>query len=280
LLRAGSLTSCRVLETAPHRTIATFRLTFPMTSSSPQPVTISQRASAFLRRNRVLLVLLAADAASKIAAFLMLPNAETVEVAPGIKFFLAVNDWGVMGGVHGIGAVTANPSYTLFLAFGLLVFAAVIYRLGQSSLTFGWRVVMGTAVFLFVAFAAQAFAKPLSHITMPSDVVVMTIRLAALMVAIAFYAVARSPMPRAIFTMFAAGALSNALSYTYPPFEVVDFLMVPIQPFLSMLGPGVSAETTVGVINFADLYLFTVPFLVALWMPAALFLRWRARPVG
>lgn len=236
-----------------------------------------QRAAEFLGRHRLLLALVGLDAATKIAAFLLLPHGETVRVLPGLNLFLAVNDWGVMGGVHGIGAVTRNPAYTMFLACGLLVFAHVIVRLGESKLAFGWRVVMGTAVFLAVAFLSEGLAKPLSHISMPSDVVVMTIRLAALLVAVAFYSVSRAPMPTLVFTFFAAGALSNAASYLYPPFEVVDFLMVPIQPLLSVLGSNASPETTVGVINLADLYLFTVPFLVLAWPLVAVVSRLRRR---
>jgi lipoprotein signal peptidase len=247
-----------------------------MTDRSSHSV-LALRASEFLGRHRLLLALIAADAITKIVAFLVLPLGESISVMPGLRLFLAVNDWGVMGGVHGIGTVTSNPAYTTFLAFGLLLFAHVIVKLGNSTLAFGWRFLMGLAVFLAVAFLAEGLARPLSHISMPLDVVVMTIRLAALLVAVAFYSVSRAPMPRLIFTFFAAGALSNAASYLYPPFEVIDFLVVPISPFLALLGPGASAETTVGVINLADLYLFTVPFLVAAWPPAALFRCFRRR---
>lgn len=242
-----------------------------MTDRARQSVPFARRAAEFLAHHRLLLALVAIDAITKILAFLLLPLGETVPVLPGLNFFLAVNDWGVMGGVHGIGAVTANPAYTMFLALGLLVFAHMIVRLGESSLAFGWRFVMGLGVFLAVAFLSEGLAKPLSHISMPLDVVVMTIRLAALVVAVAFYSVSRAPMPRLIFTFFAAGALSNSASYLYPPFEVIDFLVVPIGPFLEAFGSGASAETTVGVINMADLYLFTVPFLVVAWPPVGMF---------
>jgi len=251
-----------------------------MTDRSPQSLPIARRATGFLSRNRLLLALIALDAVTKIVAFLVLPHGETVTLLPGLKLFLATNDWGVMGGVHGIGTVTANPAYTLFLALGLLVFAHVIVKLGESNLAFGWRLLMGTAVFLAVAVLSEGLAQPLSHISMPTDVVVMTIRLAALVVAVAFYSVSRAPMPLLMFTFFAAGALSNAASYLYPPFEVIDFLVVPISLLLGMLRPGVSAETTVGVINFADLYLFTVPFLLLAWPPAAVLGYLRRRQVS
>lgn len=248
-----------------------------MTARSNQNVPIARGAAEFLGRHRLILSLIALDALTKLLAFVFLPHGQTITVLPGLQLFLAVNDWGVMGGVHGIGAVTSNPAYTLFLAFGLLLFAHVIVRLGETTLAFGWRFVLGTVAFLAVAFLSEGLAKPLSHISMPIDVVVMTIRLAALVVAVAFYSVSYAPMPRLIFTFFAAGALSNAASYLYPPFEVIDFLMVPIGPFLAALGSGASAETTIGVVNLADLYLFTVPFLLLAWPPAAIvrFLRRR-----
>jgi lipoprotein signal peptidase len=251
-----------------------------MTARSPQTVPLSRRAAEFLGRNRLLLFLISLDALTKLLAFVFLPHGEPISVLPGLHLFLAVNEWGVMGGVHGIGPVTSNPAYTMFLALGLLLFAHVIVRLGETSLAFGWRFVVGTGVFLAVAFLSEALAKPLSHISMPLDVVVMTIRLAALVVAIAFYSVSRAPMPSIIFTFFAAGALANAASYLYPPFEVIDFLMVPIGPLLAVLDPGASAETTRGVINLADLYLFTVPFLLAAWPPLALLRFVRRRMSG
>jgi len=239
--------------------------------------TTPRRVGELLRRHRLLLLLLVADVATKVAAFGLLPHGQPVPVLPGLTLYLAVNDWGVMGGVHGIGAVTANPAYTMVLALGLFVFALVILRLGASSLGFGWRVLAGTAVFMGVAFAAQAVAIPLAHLTLPADVIVMTIRMAALTVSLAFYAASTAPLPRAAFTFFAAGALANALSYTYPPFDVVDFLMVPIQPVLGLLGgsPEAVSESTVGVINLADLYLFAFPLLLLAWPPSALFLRTR-----
>jgi lipoprotein signal peptidase len=272
LLRTVSLTSCRPsFDAAPESGDPTLRRAFQMTDRARQSVPFAPRAADFLARHRLLLALIAIDAITKIVAFLFLPLHETVSVLPGLELFLAVNDWGVMGGVDGIKAVTANPAYTMFLALGLLVFAHVIVRLGESSLAFGWRFLMGLGVFLAVAFLSEGLAKPLSHISMPLDVVVMTIRLAALVVAVAFYSVSQAPMPRLIFTFFAAGALSNSASYLYPPFEVIDFLMVPIGPVLAALGEGAAAETKVGVINMADLYLFAVPFLVAAWLPVGMF---------
>jgi lipoprotein signal peptidase len=259
----------------PSPTTSTLRHAFHMTERSTQSASVAQRAAGFLGRHRLLLTLIGLDAATKVAAFLLLPHGETVHLLPGLQLFLAVNDWGVMGGVYGIGPVTKNPAYTMFLALGLLVFAHVIVRLGESRLAFGWRLVMGTAVFLVVAFLSEGFAKPLSHISMPSDVVVMTIRLAALVVAVAFYSVSRAPMPTLVFTFFAAGALSNAASFLYPPFEVIDFLVVPIGPILDVLGSSEPGASMRGVINLADLYLFTVPLLVLAWPPVALVSRLR-----
>lgn len=244
------------------------------------PTPFSQRLRDFVYRHRLLLLLLAVDIATKVAAFGLLPHGRAVALMPGVTLYLAVNDWGVMGGVHGIGAVTAAPAYTMFLAFGLFLFAVVVLRLGASTLGLGWRVLTGTMVFLAIAFAAQAIAVPFAHLTLPADVIVVTIRVAALAVSVAFYAASTAPIPRAAFTFVAAGALANAASYAYPPFEVIDFLMVPIQPVLALLGSAAGAasggtEGVVGVINMADLYLLVFPLLLAAWPPLALLRRSR-----
>lgn len=233
--------------------------------------TFSRRLASFLLRHRALLLLVLADTVTKVAAFELLPHGRPVSVLPGLSFYLAVNDWGVMGGVHGIGAVTASPAYTIVLAIGLVLFALLVLRLGNSSLGFAWRIAIGTLAFFVVAFAAQAVQIPFAHVTMPANAIVMTIRMAALTVALAFYAVSSAPVPRVAFTLFAAGALGNAASYTYPPFEVIDFLMIPIEPVFALIGK--SGEAMVGVINLADLYIFTFPLLLLAWVPAALLQR-------
>lgn len=236
----------------------------------------SSRSFASLRRHRVLAGLLIADIATKLAAFHLLPEHEPVAVLPGLRLYLAVNEWGVMGGVEGIRTVTANPAYTMLLAFGLILFAITIVRLGSSSLAFGWRVVAGTLVFFAVASAAQALAAPLAHLELPARLVVATIRFAALAVSLAFYAASSAALPRAAFTLLAAGALANAASYAYPPFEVVDFVMVPLQPLFALFGREAIADgSAVGVVNLADMYLFAVPMVLLAWPASALLERMR-----
>lgn len=224
----------------------------------------------WLAGHSLLLLLVGIDVATKVAAFTMLPLGQVVTVLPGIDFYLAVNDWGVMGGVHGIGAVTGTPSYTMTLALGLVLLAAVIVRLASSGLSFAWRLLIGTGAFFAVAFAAQAAGVALAGVAAPPELVVVSIRLAALAVSLALYAASSSPLARAAFTLFAAGGLANAVSFLYPPFEVVDFLVVPIAPVLVALGrPG--AEATVGVVNVADLYVFLFPFVLLAWWCSAAF---------
>jgi lipoprotein signal peptidase len=235
------------------------------------------RIRALLVRHRLLLLLLALDVAAKVAAFQLLPNGRPVAVLPGLRLYLAINEWGVMGGVEGIGKVTANSAYTMLLAFGLLVFAFAVHRLGASALALGWRVAAGVGVFFGVAFAAQTLALPLAHVKLPPDMIVATIRIAVLAVTLSLYSASRALLPRAAFTLLAAGALGNGASYFYPPYQVVDFLMVPLEPFAPLLGrsaqPG--GGNAVGVINLADIYLFTFPLLLLAWPLCALLRRLR-----
>lgn len=229
----------------------------------------------FLGRHRLLVALLVADVATKMAAFEFLPHDRPVPVLPGVDLYLAVNDWGVMGGVQGIGAVTANPPYTLALAVGLLLFALAVHRLGSSGFGLGPRLALGTAAFFAVACAAQAAAPLLAPLALPTEAVVVSIRGAALVVSVAFYAASQAPVPRAAFTLLAAGALANSASHAYPPFEVVDFLVVPAGPVLELFGKGGAAgtEAVVGVINLADIYVFLSPVVLLAWPLAALAFR-------
>ena len=114
---------------------------------------------------------------------------------------------------------------------------------------------------------------PFAHVAIPTDIIVATIRMAALAVSVAFYLASRAPLPRTAFTLLAAGAMANAASYTYPPFEVVDFVMIPLQPLVGLLGNSapLTGDATMGIINFADLYLFVVPLVLVAW-PASVLL--------
>lgn len=168
-------------------------------------------------------------------------------------------------------AVAANSVYTMCLAVGLLVFSRVVYGLGRSSLAFGWRLLAGFFAFAMVALLAELVSAPLADVQVATSVVVASIRFAVVVMSVAFYAASRAPWPRAAFLLLAGGSLSNAASYLYPPYNVVDFLVVPLQPLMERLGdaPAVAAagpaSGMVGVINLADLYLFAFPFVVLAW---------------
>lgn len=254
----------------------------PMSADGTRSASDPGRLARLARRHRLLLALVAADVLSKLAAFHLLPHGRPVTLFPGLRLYLAVNEWGVMGGVEGIGAVTGNPGYTVSLAAGLLVFAMVIVQLGFSSMLFLWRLVAGGGVFLAVAFAAQTLAVPFAGVDLPANWLIATIRIAVLAVSVAFYAASRARMPRLAFTLLAAGALSNSASHLYPPFEVVDFVMVPLAPLLRLFGagPSLSGEADVGVINFADVYLFLFPLVLLAWPLVAMVRRIRATALG
>ncbi|HYC01275.1 MAG TPA: signal peptidase II [Candidatus Limnocylindrales bacterium] len=218
---------------------------------------------ALLARHRVLLGLLALDAITKRIAFSVLPSNETVSVMGVPVFQLALNEWGVMGGVEGIGSVTSNSAYTLILAAGLLVQALVIWWLGSVELQFWLRLVAGLTVFFAIATAAEFAAKPMADVSADPAVVVTSIRGAALVLSLALYAVSRAPLPRLAFTLLAGGALANALSYAYPPFEVVDFLRIPL--------PG--RDDVYGVVNLADVYVLAFVVVAMAW-PLLSLLQW------
>jgi lipoprotein signal peptidase len=237
----------------------------------PRRVSRSRAFFAALRPHALLLVLFAADVATKLAAFRLLPEGQPVTVLPGLRLFLARNEWGVLGGVDGVGTVTANPAYTMILAVGLLLFAALVLCLSAFSIAFAWRLVAGAVVFLAIAFAAQSLAAPLAHIELPASLTVASIRVAVLAVGLAFYLASSAPFARAAFSLLAAGSLANAASFVYPPYAVIDFLVVPLDLF------GVaSGEDTVGVINLADVYLIAFPLLLVAWPVGAIARRMRS----
>jgi lipoprotein signal peptidase len=222
-----------------------------------------------------------ADAATKTAAFQLLPHGQPVTLLPGLRLYLAVNDWGVLGGVHGMGAVTERPAYTMLLAAGLVVLAGAVLALARTRWSFAKRVVVATVVFFAVAIGAEAGSVFFDGGTVPASTIVATIRAAVLILALSLYAASRARRSRAPMRLLAAGALANAASSAYPPYEVVDFLMVPLAPLSGWLAPRADLDATVGVVNLADLYLFAFPLLLASWPLAALATllreRWRRR---
>lgn len=206
-----------------------------------------------IRRHRALVLLVAADVGTKVLAFALLGSGETIQIGRGFGLYLALNEWGVMGGVEGIGSVTANSVYTTLLAGALLFLALVVRRLDAYGLSFPLRLVCGTVIFFAVATVIQIAASPFAAVALPPDFVISAIRGSALVLSLALYSVSRSAMGAAVFTLLSAGSVANALSYAYPPFEVIDFLKVPL--------PG--RADLFGVINVADVYvaLFAMGFL-------------------
>jgi lipoprotein signal peptidase len=157
------------------------------------------------------------------------------------------------------------------------MFAWSIVRLGRSGLAFGWRLTAGVGAFFAVAIGAHALSTPLAGVSIPAGVIISTIRVAVLAVSMALYAVSQATLPRVAFTLMAAGALSNAASYAYPPFAVVDFLVVPLAPLAGLIGrtATVAGEATVGVINLADVYLFLFALVLLAWPTVAVVTRAR-----
>ena len=217
-------------------------------------------AIAFGRRHFVLVALVAADVATKSLAFGLLPGGETIPIAGGVGFYLTLNEWGVLGGVQGISAVTANSVYTVMLATALLGLAVMVRKLAALRLPFAVRTIAGVVIFFVVANVIQLLAQPFAHVALPPDLVIYAIRIAALVVSLSFYSVSRAALPCAIFTLLSAGSLANAVSYAYPPFEVIDFLRVPL--------PG--RDHAFGVLNLADVYIALSLAMGLLWPLIAL----------
>ena len=106
----------------------------------------------------------------------------------------------------------------------------------------------------------QIVAQPFAYVILPPDLVISSIRASALVVSLAFYSVSLAPVARVVFTLLAAGSLANSLSYVYPPYDVIDFVRIPL--------PG--REDAFGVINVADVYIALSLVGAAAWPLLAL----------
>jgi len=255
----------------PHLCCAVPRRCYRQRVSPPERVA---RTLEFLRRHLLLASLLVVDALTKVAAFTLLDHDGAVEVGGGLSLRLVLNEWGVMGGVQGIGAVAANPAYTFLLAAGLSLLAICVPLLSASGLAFGWRLLLGAIAFLIVSLFVEVLAKPLAGWNVGGEWVVPVLRASALLLAVALYVASRAGFPRLAFGLLAAGALGNTASRLYPPYEVVDFLMVPLAPFARLAGQEVG-EDLHAILNVADLYVLAFPVVLAAW-PSAVALRFMA----
>lgn len=220
----------------------------------------AERAVAFGQRHFVLASLVAVDVATKQLAFRLLPAGATAEGDTGFGFHLTLNEWGVLGGVQGVAAVTANSVYTLLLAAALLGLALMVRWLSATGMSFAARLLVGSVLFVIVANLVQFVARPFAYVTLPPDLVINSIRASALVMSLTLYSVSRSAMGCAVFTLLSAGSLANGLSYVYPPFEVIDFLRVPVPGF----------QGAFGVINLADVYIVAAILAALAWPPVAL----------
>lgn len=224
---------------------------------------IARTSLAFARCHIALVALVAADVATKLAAFALLPAGEPVGITRGVGFHLTLNEWGVLGGVEGISAVTANSVYTVMLAVALLGLAVLVRRLARMGLSFPVRVLAGSVAFVVVANVVQFVSRPFANVALPPEPVIYAIRTAALVVSLALYSVSHAPVPSAVFTLLGAGSVANAASYAYPPFEVIDFVRIPL--------PG--QPDAFGVLNLADVYIALSIALALVW-PLIALARW------
>jgi|GEM_PF-1935715 len=221
---------------------------------------LASRWAAFGRGHLALALLVAADVMTKQLAFRLLPGGKPEEISRGVGFYLTMNEWGVLGGVDGVATVTTNSVYTLLLAVALLGLALMVRKLDATGLSFALRMLVGTLVFALVSNLVALAARPFAYVSLPPDLVINAIRASVLVVSVAFYSVSRATMARVVFTLLVAGSLANGLSYIYPPFEVIDFLRIPL--------PG--NPDAFGVINLADVYIALSIVALAAWPLVAL----------
>lgn len=186
----------------------------------------------------LLIVLVAVDLVSKLAAYYVFPGAGSGTT--GIRYAVQLNDTGSNAAID---YYKIGSDLTILLAsfvIGLMGVYVIVSR--HLKLRTSYKIVFGIA--LYAVFSIILGALPESHTFIVRNRGLMGVL--KLLGALFFYGTLFYYTESADFklgwTLMLSGGLGNFLSFLYPPFSVIDFIVVPL--------PGVGDT----VCNLADVF--------------------------
>lgn len=217
-----------VLQTHKDRSRRTLLREGPVSEPSPAP-------REPRRTNRPLKVfawlfgsVVAIDTLTKVLAFLLLAPGDYYPVF-GDSFGLYVIQNSAIGAATLInGLLGSGDTAVVFL------FNALTYLLFAAGVGFGWRLPVRKIFKVFIVVGITIGASVLSRVLATSfphlhpdpKLALTVLRVSVLSLIAAAFSVSRRMAPRCLWTCLAAAAFSNLIGFFYPPFSVIDFLIV------------------------------------------------------
>ena len=191
---------------------------------------------------RLLLLLVAVDLASKLAALAFLPSGAPVNYDATFQFVLSPNLVGM--GTWGKAAMRyssppdmmAGAVANIGLAISLMVVRTRHYK--------HWRKVAVCLGGLTVG-AVLGMAMAPALLSLPAPLQVIVLRGAGVFAVVVIWRLVPRGVWKLSLTLLAAAAIGNALSLLYPPFMIVDFMYSRLA----------AMTLYYGVFNVADLYI-------------------------
>jgi lipoprotein signal peptidase len=228
-----------------------------------------------LRRHKLdlllVLILVLIDTGTKVAAYAFLPPGDwPLGIGDDLSLFLGLNETGIAlsRGEH----YAKWPSMHIAQAIAFLAMSVAVVSLARSGIRWSLRVLAGIGSLLAVALGSFFLAELLPKVFDDQRPSVILMRASGLVLLLVLLMCSRTLYFRACFTLMAAAAAGNLLSFFYPPFAIVDFIR----------SRWMCEATEMGAFNVADVYVI-FSFTMLLTAPAYLLVgyivkRWK-RPV-
>ncbi len=196
----------------------------------------------------MVLFLVILDTVSKIAAYILLPLHKNIPLIGEHLFFcLSINTRGVPTYArtpNSIFSVTATEE--LITSFLILIFVLILFVLVCLQWSRKVRISAGILAFIGIVFLTDLLSTRFTLPELSPPVQGTLSRVGSTSFFVMLYCIFKNRYLKAVFSIGAAGALGNMLSFFYPPFGIVDFIYCDVADFL---------RKYVGIFNLADIYL-------------------------
>lgn len=188
----------------------------------------------------MVLVLVVADALTKLAALRFLLLERSVVVTDWCSLSLTLNETGLGSDYRKL----FGQGSQLFVAAVYVLMTPVVINIQSRRWRFGVKVLTAFAIYAALLLTARSASAFVSLPTLNPWTANLVARAAAFPLLIAFLTISRSTYFRFLWALALACGIGNALSLLYPPFKIVDFIQV--EPATALFGTG--------IFNLADVY--------------------------
>jgi lipoprotein signal peptidase len=211
----------------------------------------------FLPKYFFLIVIVAIiDVLSKVLVYSMIPLYATVPVISDFFYIYPIlNETGLNPLAFSI--TEGNQLFSILISLSGVILGVYIIFIRKTGLKKWLQVLIGIAVHIGLSLLSGAVAESFPVYGLNTHLVAVLTMIGPLFIAILFFCISKRSYFKLVWAFVTAGGLGNFLSYFYPPFRVVDFLV--LRPFGSLVFNIADISAAIG---FFILIISPVVFLI------------------